>query len=107
MSREDAWTIGIGLAAVVVAFATTPADAAPQTRDVLYAMVKISQPLKIDEHVYENHEIMGSLYADRESCNERARQEMQRNATEVFAGCLAIPAPGKVPAAPALTVPLI
>jgi hypothetical protein len=114
MTREDAWIIGIGIAAVVVALVTTPADAAPvapavKTGDVLYAMVKIAQPLKIDERVYEDHEISGSLYADRESCGARAEHELQRSTAEVlagtakfrvFIGCLAIPTP--TPAAPYL-----
>jgi hypothetical protein len=119
MTCEDAWIVGIGIAAVVVALVTTPADAAPavQTGDVLYAMVKIAQPLKIDERVYEDHEIHGSLYADRESCEVRAKHELQQNAVEavagtakfrIFVGCLPIPAPGKTPAAsPAPAAPYL
>jgi len=111
MTREEAWIVGVGIATVLVAFIAAPADAAPavKTGDVLYAMVKTAQPLKVDERVYEDHEIHGSLYADRESCKARAKRELQQDAAEalagtakfrVFVGCIPIPAP--VPAAPYL-----
>jgi hypothetical protein len=72
--------------------------------ETIFAMVKISQPLLIDDKVFEDHEIAGSLYADGDACLARAKEEMQKNAVEVatgtakfrvFAGCISIPAPGK------------
>lgn len=93
------------LVAPVVALA--PADQKPEVGEKLYAMVQIKQPLKIDEHVFDNHEIGGTLYASSEGCMLAAKSVMQQNVTEmlagtaefrVFAGCITIPSPGRFPA---------
>lgn len=74
--------------------------------DLIFVMVRISQPLLIDERVFEDHEYSAAIYSDNDSCTDRARNEMRKNSTEVgagtakyrvFAGCIAIPAPGKAP----------
>lgn len=100
------------LVAPVVVLAS--AEQKPEVGDKIFAMVTIRQPLKIDEHVFENHEISGSLYANVESCAKAAKAAMQQNAMEmldgtavfrVFAGCVSIPSPGKFPATEPATKP--
>lgn len=98
-------TLCLMLVAPVIVLAS--ADQKPEVGDKLYAMVTIRQPLKIDEKVFENHEIGGTLYASSEGCMEAATNTtMQQNAAEmlagnavfrVFAGCITIPSPGKFP----------
>lgn len=97
-------TLCLLLVAPVVVLAS--ADQKPEVGDKLYAMITIRQPLKIDEKVFENHEIGGTLYASSEGCMEAANTALQQNAAEmlngsaafrVFAGCITIPSPGKFP----------
>lgn len=100
------------LAAVVTfagLFAGPPAygqPSKPQVGDMIYAMVKIQQPLKIDADVFNNYQVGGDLYTTMEACGVAARQAMLMNAAEmangtathrVFSGCITIPAPGKAP----------